>query len=287
MPDQLLAKLAPRLRKLDEGAYERTYISRGATWKTGTHQLVADLLDSLGIGYRRNVRVARKTDLFADFLVNGTLVFVEQELSQDDRRYLASKKTKTVIIRRDSARSDRFDHGVRVLGLGEEGRTQMIFLDDPSFNFDYAHILPKTEKCSVMHGHTSSVLVEIVGRPIEGMVVDFGVAKQVVREAVRSLDHKLFINEKYVTQMDQSSVTLKFETVHGEFAIKAPKSTTVMMQGEATVENLAKEVLDRIAPRMPKNVTAVGVYVYEGLNKGSHMLAKLHQDGARSGRKKR
>jgi len=52
------------------------------------------------------------------------------------------------------------------------------------------------------------------------------------------------------------------------------------------VENLAREVLSRIAPRMPKNVTAVGVYVYEGLNKGSHILAKLHQEGARERRRK-
>ena len=138
-----------------------------------------------------------------------------------------------------------------------------------------------------MHGHTSSVLVEVIGRPIEGMVVDFGVAKPIVREAVRELDHKLFINEKYVTQMDPKSVTLKFDTVHGEFVIKAPRATTVLLQGEATVENLAKEVLERIAPRMPNNVTAVGVYVYEGLNKGSHLLAKLHQDGAGTRRKKR
>ena len=166
-------------------------------------------------------------------------------------------------------------------------RLQTIFIDDPSFNFDYAHILPKTEKCSVMHGHTSSVLVEIVGRPIDGMVVDFGAAKEIVRDAVRGMDHKLFINEKYVTAVDSRSVSLKFETVHGEFAIRAPKATTVTLEGEASVENLAKEALARIAPKMPDNVSSVGVYVYEGLNKGSHIIAKLHQDGARGRRKKR
>jgi len=36
---------------------------------------------------------------------------------------------------------------------------------------------------------------------------------------------------------------------------------------------------------MPENVTAVGVYVYEGLNKGSHLLAQIHQDGERSRKK--
>ena len=286
MREQLLARLAPRLKHLDEGAYERTYLSGRAMRKTGTHQLVASLLDSLGIGYRENVKIPGGTRLVADFKVNGIFVFVEKEFSENDRETLAAKKAKSIVIKRDALRSDKSDHGVRILGLGEEAGLQTIFLDDPSFNFDYAHILPKTEKCSVMHGHTSSVLVEVVGHPIEGMVVDFGVAKQIVREAVRSLDHKLFINENYVTEMDPKSVTLRFNTVHGEFAIKAPRGTTVMMEGEATVENLAKEVIGRIASRMPRNVTSVGVYVYEGLNKGSHILAKLHQDGARSTRRK-
>jgi len=253
---------------------------------TSTHQLVADLLDSLGISYKENVKVPGRKLLFADFKVNEVWVFVERQLGARERSALLAGKGKCVLIRREPLRSDSFDHGIRVIGLEESGDRQTIFLDDPSFNFDYAHILPKTEKCSVMHGHTSSVLVEVVGKPVEGMVIDFGVAKQIVREAVRSLDHKLFINEKYVTAMDAKSVTLKFETVHGEFAIKAPRETTVMMKGEATVENLAREVLSRIAPKVPKNVTAVGVYVYEGLNKGSHILAKLHQQGARDTRRK-
>jgi len=286
LSEQLLSKLASRLKQLDEGAYRRTYLSGGATRRTSTHQLVADLLNSLGISYKENVKVLGRGKPFADFKVKGVWVFVEKELGDEERRALLARKQKCVLIRRESLRSDSFDHGIRIIGLEEKGDRQTIFLDDPSFNFDYAHILPKTEKCSVMHGHTSSVLVEVVGRPVEGMVVDFGVAKQIVREAVRSLDHKLFINEKYVTSMDAKSVTLKFETVHGEFAIKAPRNTTVMMNGEATVENLTREVLFRITPRMPENVTAVGVYVYEGLNKGSHILAKLHQEGARDRRRK-
>jgi len=286
LSDQLLSKLASRLKRLDEGAYRRTYTSGGTTRRTSTHQVVADLLDSLGVSYRENVKVPGESKLTADFLVRDVWVFVDRVLGDREKRVLRAGRRKGVVIQRESLRSDRFDHGIRILGLDEVGERQTIFLDDPSFNFDYAHILPKTEKCSVMHGHTSSVLVEVVGKPIEGMVVDFGVAKQIVREAVRSLDHKLFINEKYVTEMDTKSVTLKFDTVHGEFAIRAPRGTTVMMKGEATVENLAKELLSKIAPKMPKNVTSVGVYVYEGLNKGSHILATIHQDGARVRRKR-
>jgi hypothetical protein len=36
---------------------------------------------------------------------------------------------------------------------------------------------------------------------------------------------------------------------------------------------------------MPENITAVGVYVYEGLNKGSYILAQLHHRGVDSRRK--
>ena len=287
MSEQLLARLAPRLKRLDKGAYERGYRAKRGFRATSTHQLVGDLLESMNVRYRENVPVPGMKGLAADFAVNGVLVFVERGLGDAERRALSKVRKKVVVIERESLRSDVSDHGVRVLGLENEGRLQTIFLDDPSFNFDYAHILPKTEKCSVMHGHTSSVLVEIVGRPIDGMVVDFGTAKQAVREAIRGLDHKLYINEKYVTAMDPKSVTLKFDTVHGEFAIRAPRATTVTLDGEASVENLAKEVIGRIAPAMPANVTAVGVYVYVGLNKGSHILAKLHQDGANSRRRKR
>ncbi|MDA4124344.1 MAG: 6-carboxytetrahydropterin synthase [Thaumarchaeota archaeon] len=287
MKQDLLSRLAPRLKGLSTGGYERTYRGGSRSRKTSVHQLIASLLDSLGIGYKEDVRVTGAGQLRADFLVNGTWVFVERDLSAPEREALRKGGRDCLIVRRDALRSDEFDHGIRVLSLGETGDLQTIFLDDPSFNFDYAHILPKTRKCSVMHGHTSSVLVELVGKPVEGMVVDFGVAKEIIRDAVRSIDHKLFIREKYVTKMNSRSVSLKFRTVHGDFAIKAPRATTVLLSGEATVENLAREVLSRIAPRMPDNVTAVGVYVYEGLNKGSHLVAQVHQDEVEERRKKR
>lgn len=280
-----MLQLVPKLKKLDEGGYARGYMVGGLVVPTGTHQLLKTLLDSLKVPYLENMVVPGIRSLKADFLVNGTWVLVEKDLRPVERKSL-EKKGRFLIVNRDSFRSDDLDPGIRVLGLGETGRLQTIFLDDPSFNFDYAHILPKTQKCSVMHGHTSSVLVEIVGRPMEGMVVDFGEAKGIVREAVRELDHKLFINKKYITKQEGQRVTLAFETVHGNFTIAAPRSTTVLLSGEATVENLAREVLHRIANRMPENVTAVGVYVYEGLNKGSHLLAQIHQGGVGTRRRK-
>lgn len=274
-----LVEALPRLKGPTRGRYERAYRQRGNLSKTSLHQLLINLFDSLKIPFERDVRVPGVSSITADFLVNNTLVFVERSFSEPEIRALGEMGRNCVFITGDSLRSDELDHGIRVLGLGESGDLQTIFMDDPSFNFDYSHILPTTQKCSVMHGHTSSALVEVVGRPIDGMVVDFGLAKEIIKEAIRSLDHKLLINKKYVVRSDAKSVFLRFKTIHGDFAIRAPRQTTVLMTGEATVENLAREVVSRIAPGMPENVTAVGVYVYEGLNKGSHLLAQIHQRG--------
>jgi 6-pyruvoyltetrahydropterin/6-carboxytetrahydropterin synthase len=274
----LTERVSPRLKELERGGYAREYVRGKRRFKTGLQMAVAEIIGIVASDAKQNV-VVPGTKITADFKVNGAFVFVDRALDDAQVKQLGRLKRKCMLISSSQMRSDVFDPGIRVIQIGkdEPNDLQTIFLDDPSFNFDYAHILPHTSKCSVMHGHTSSALVEIVGRPLDGMVVDFGAAKDAIREAIRSLDHKLFINEKYIVREDSKSVTLRFMTVHGEFAIEAPKGTTVLLKEEATVENLAKEVLLRITPQMPKNVTAVGVYVYEGLNKGSHLIAQIHQ----------
>jgi 6-pyruvoyltetrahydropterin/6-carboxytetrahydropterin synthase len=289
------SQILGQLSALDKGGYARAHQAKGKAYRTGLHAAVASLLDSLGLSYEIDAPVSQGSKLTADFLVDGrTAIFVGRALSAAERRVARASGKSSVLIDMSAARSDSLDSGLRVadLALGgddrdfESGRLQTIFLDDPAFNFDYAHILPKTEKCSVMHGHTSSALVEIVGSPVEGMVVDFNDAKPIIKKAISDLDHKLFISERYVTGRTPTHVDLSFSTVHGDFGLHVPKETTVLLEGEATVENLAQELLRRIAPKMPGNVEAVGVYVYEGLNKGTHLLASLQGRGAEKRRKR-
>ena len=285
-----------QLKALDKGGYAITHQTGGKTYPTGLHVAIARLFDSLGRPFALNVPIVQGSKLRADFLVDRrTAVFVGRRLSPHERKAVKNSGARAVLIEMSAARSDIVDSGLRVADLSNgadgddslrESRLQTIFLDDPSFNFDYAHILPKTEKCSVMHGHTSSALVEIVGSPVDGMVVDFNDAKPIIKKAIADLDHKLFINERYVTGRTATHVDLSFATVHGEFGLHVPKETTVLLEGEATVENLAQELLRRIAPRMPQNVEAVGVYVYEGLNKGTRLLARLQERGAEARRKR-
>src|SRR5207247_1336862 len=126
-------------------------------------------------------------------------------------------------------------------------QTGSIFIEDPSLAFDYAHILPLVEKCSVLHGHTSTVMVEVIGSMKNNLVVDL---------------------HYYVA----------FDGPKGYFSLQVPKSTTYMLSGEATVENLSSEIIRLLAPKMPQNVQALGVYIYEGVNKGAHIIAGVKKE---------
>ncbi len=154
-------------------------------------------------------------------------------------------------------------------------QTGSIFLEDASFSFDYAHILPLVEKCSILHGHTSSVMVELIGQMKDNLLLDFGVAKKIIKEVVNIFDHKFFINRKYLKSEDGLHYLIEFEGPKGMFALQVPKNTTYLLEGEATVENLSSEIIKLLAPKMPSNVEAVGVYIYEGYNKGSHIISNI------------
>lgn len=289
MQKSLLESIGPRLKQLGQGGYSRVYLERGKRYPSSLHLLVAEILNSLGVKHRQDEPLFPESKVKADFAFGDTLILIDRELSPEEKRKLRRRRKRCIVITRSGKRSDSLDSGLRIVELENEakGRLETIFLDDPSFNFDYAHILPQTEKCSVMHGHTSSALVEMIGSPMDGMVIDFNTAKPIIRDAIRELDHKLFINEKYVVSRDPTHLDIKFNTVHGDFYLRVPKKTAVLLDGEATVENLAEELLDRIAPRMPANVKSVGVYVYEGLNKGAHLLAEIHKREAERQRRTR
>jgi len=157
----------------------------------------------------------------------------------------------------------------------ESKQVGSIFIEDPSLSFDYAHILPLVEKCSIIHGHTSTVMVEIIGEMKNNLVIDFSEAKKLIKEALYQIDHKFFINRKYLKKEDTDHFFIEFDGPKGYFDLKVPKYTTYLLEGEATVENLSTEIIRMLADKMPENVQALGVYIYEGVNKGAHILSYI------------
>ena len=157
----------------------------------------------------------------------------------------------------------------------DNNQTSSIFVEDPSLAFDYAHILPLVEKCSILHGHTSTVMVEIIGKMVNNLVLDFAEAKKIIKETLETLDHKFFISRKYLEKADDTHYLVSFAGPKGEFRLQLPKQTTFLLDEEATVETLSTEIIRLMAPKMPRNIEALGVYVYEGVNKGAHIISEI------------
>jgi 6-pyruvoyltetrahydropterin/6-carboxytetrahydropterin synthase len=255
---------------------------KGNLLRSRTELSIAQMLEFLQVEYRydhtltlkdgKKIKVDFKTD-------KGVIEVIDAECDISKYKELKAEMQDIKIIAmghpKFAARLSELQD--IILYKAEEVQTGSIFMEDPSFAFDYAHILPLVEKCSILHGHTSSVTVELVGEMKNNLLMDFGEAKKVVKEAIGIVDHKFFINEKYLVNEDGKHYQIAFDGPKGQFDLQVPKDTTYILIGEATVENLSTELIKLLVPKMPKNIEAVGVYIYEGYNKGAHIISKISE----------
>ncbi len=222
-------------------------------------------------------------------LMSGKEVLVDFKI---DDKYIEILDSEEDLIKFNEIKNDNPDLDIIAIGKSKFGvksgdfetisfidsdRDQIgsIFLEDSSLAFDYAHILPLVEKCSILHGHTSTVMVEIIGKMVNNLVIDFSEAKRIIKDTLLTLDHKFFINKKYVYKEDSIHYYVSFDGPRGYFNLQLPKDTTFVMPGEATVENLSSIIINLLSSKMPPNIEALGVYIYEGVNKGAHILANI------------
>jgi 6-pyruvoyltetrahydropterin/6-carboxytetrahydropterin synthase len=254
---------------------------KGTLLKSRTELSVSQMLAFLGIDYeyQHNISLPNGGCLTVDFRISDGKLIEVIDSEKDIEKYkqvkqlLPDAKIVAVGHPRFAAKIKEFDEVV--FYDTKDAQSGSIFIEDPSFAFDYAHVLPLVEKCSILHGHTSSVLVELVGDMKNNLLIDFGEAKKIVKEVISILDHKFFINEKYLKSEDASHFRITFDGPKGTFDMQVPKNTTYLLEGEATVENLSTEIIKLLVPKLPKNIEAVGVYIYEGYNKGAHLLSKI------------
>jgi 6-pyruvoyltetrahydropterin/6-carboxytetrahydropterin synthase len=256
------------------------YIDRGNLLRSRSELSVAKMLAFLGHDYQYDVNVklpdgnSEKVDFKA-----GMSKYIEVIDSEGDaikfNRIRDELPTLDIIAVGQSKYASRINEMDSLFFFDKTNQTQTgsIFIEDPALAFDYAHILPLVEKCSVLHGHTSTVMVEIIGSMQDNLVVDFGEAKRIIKNTLSAIDHKFFINKKYLQREDDVHYYVAFEGPKGYFSLQLPKLTTYVLSGEATVESLSAEIIRLLAPRMPQNVEALGVYIYEGINKGAHIIA--------------
>ena len=222
---------------------------KGNLLRTRTELTIAQMLSFLDEDYEYDYKLSLKNgrSVTVDFKTKkGLIEVIDNE--EDIKKYNQIKENLTeekVMAIGHPKYTAQIKELQDLVFYDKTPQTGSIFLEDPSFSFDYAHILPLVEKCSILHGHTSSVMVELVGQMKDNLLVDFGIAKKIIKEVVTMFD------------------------------IQVPKDTAYLLEGEATVENLSSEIIKLLAPKLPQNVEAVGVYIYEGYNKGSHIISNI------------
>lgn len=243
---------------------------------------ISNLFTFLGTDYEIDVKILmpdKKTTQIIDFKIgnNKYLQIIESDKDLENFKEIKNSLPDIDLVGIGSSRYAGKITEFDSLFLFESKDCQIgsIFIEDPSLSFDYAHILPLVKKCSILHGHTSTVMVEIIGSMNNGLVMDFSEAKKLIKEAIGEFDHKFFINKRYLLREDDVYYFVQFKGPKGFFSLQLPKSTVYLLPDEATVENLSKEIIRILSPHMPDNIDALGVYIYEGVNKGAHLLAKL------------
>jgi 6-pyruvoyltetrahydropterin/6-carboxytetrahydropterin synthase len=262
------------------------YIDKGNLLRSRSELSIAKMLSFLGQNYEYDVNVTMPDgeSIKIDFKAGGSNRYIEVIDSEEDANAFKNIREKLPTLDIIAVGHSKYVSKINEMDSlfffdsGDHMQTGSIFIEDPTLAFDYAHILPLVEKCSVLHGHTSTVMVEIIGSMKNNLVVDFGEAKRIIKETLNALDHKFFINKKYLQNEDDVHYYVAFEGPKGYFSLQLPKSTTYMLSGEATVEKLSSEIIKLLAPKMPQNVEALGVYIYEGINKGAHIIAGIKKE---------
>ncbi|MCQ2975671.1 MAG: 6-carboxytetrahydropterin synthase [Bacteroidales bacterium] len=125
------------------------------------------------------------------------------------------------------------------------------------FGFESAHALYNYDgKCCKLHGHSYKLFVTVIGYPDEdenspkyGMVMDFGLLKEIVNEEIiNKYDHSVMLNERTKAKIDTSDVLF---------------SNVVKFKNQPTCENMLIMFAEKIKSRLPEGVDLLNLKLYE------------------------
>lgn len=137
--------------------------------------------------------------------------------------------------------------------------------------FSACHIIPEHGKCSRLHGHTYTIHSKVHGSLNEyGIVLDFEIVKNALRNIILELDHKLLIPTRSSHFKIETGPEMK--VFLGDKEYQFPEEDTIMLDiSSATAESLATYILEKLISSMkiPKNVTKIELGVDEGWGQGA------------------
>jgi 6-pyruvoyltetrahydropterin/6-carboxytetrahydropterin synthase len=126
---------------------------------------ISKLLDFLKIEYEYN-NSFNDSDLNIDFKIGDKYIkIIEDDSDKNEFRIIKERfpLLDLIAIGKSSYLGKINEMDSMFMFDKQSEQIGSIFIEDPSLAFDYAHILPLVEKCSIIHGHTSTIMVEIIG----------------------------------------------------------------------------------------------------------------------------
>jgi len=138
------------------------------------------------------------------------------------------------------------------------------------FCFEMAHLLDGYDGlCRNIHGHSYKLFVTVAGKPESdinspkyGMVMDFSVLKNIVKEeVVDRLDHAMLVR-KGTQQANQ---------------IRGLAERIYEVDYQPTCENMVIDFAERIRPRLPKDVRLVCLKLHETATSFAEWYAEDNQ----------
>lgn len=142
--------------------------------------------------------------------------------------------------------------------------------------FSAAHVMIGHERCGRLHGHDYAISVRLDGEPgKDGVIMDFGDLKDLVRGIAKELDHKFLVAKKH------ENVRIRGERVTIESCgstYQMPVRDCAVLDVEQTsAEELSRWVSKRLKSKLSDfdNLTNLQVKVEEGMGQSVWQSVKL------------
>ena len=142
--------------------------------------------------------------------------------------------------------------------------------------FSAAHVMIGHKRCGRLHGHDYAISVRLDGEPgSDGVIMDFGTLKNLVREIAKELDHKFLVAKRHKNvTIESGKVTMR----SGGSVYQAPLRDCAVLDIEQTsAEELTRWVGKKLKPMLRDfdNLTHLQVKVEEGMGQSVWLSIKL------------
>jgi 6-pyruvoyl tetrahydropterin synthase/QueD family protein len=126
------------------------------------------------------------------------------------------------------------------------------------FDFSAAHRIEGHPKCGRLHGHNYTVIVEVAERilPSDGMLLDYGIIKEIAKPLIDAMDHRYIVSISNMNARDPYALMAlaKDEAYElGELASTA----------EFIAKSLSEQIEEALEKRFPDNDFEISVEVQE------------------------